>query len=93
MYKFDGTNYYLISSKEEIGFEKIDKKETNTIEVRNYLVVNNFSTQNFSFKESEIFKDKTLFNKKNVILSDYWNTSGLIATEEEQEIIKAFDDK
>ena len=93
MYKFDGSYYYLISSKEEIGFEKVDKKGTNTIEVRNYFVTTNFSDQKFSFKESELFKEKTLFNKKDVILTDFWNVSGLTATEEEQKIINSIEDE
>lgn len=88
IYRFDGNNYYLLSSKEEIGFERIDKNKKTEIEVKNYLMTTNFSTQNYSFKESEVFKDKTLFNKKNEILSDYWNISGLTATEEEKEIIE-----
>lgn len=93
IYKHDGSNYYLISSKEEIGFEKIDKKGTSTIEVRNYLVTNNFSTQKYSFNDSDVFKDKTLFNKKNVILNDYWNISGLTATPEELEIINSIEEE
>ena len=93
MYKFDGSYYYLISSKEEIGFEKVDKKGTNTIEVRNYFVTTNFSDQKFSFKESELFKEKTIFNKKDVILTDFWNVSGLTATEEEQKIINSIEDE
>jgi hypothetical protein len=91
IYKLDGSNYYLIGSKEEIGFEKVDKKGTNTIEIRNYFVTTNFSQQKYSFKESDVFKDKTLFNKKDVILTDYWNVSGLTATEEEQEIINSIE--
>ena len=92
IYRNDGSSYYLMSSKEEIGFEKINKKGTSTIEVRNYFVTTNFSDQKFSFNESDVFKDKTLFNKKNVILSDYWNVSGLTATDEEQAIINAIED-
>jgi hypothetical protein len=92
-YRHDGSDYYLISSKEEIGFEKIDKKGTSNIEVRNYFVTNNFSNQKFSFKESEVFKDKALFNKPNVILTDYWNVSGLTATEEELQIINSIEDE
>lgn len=91
-YRHDGSDYYLISSKEEIGFEKIDKKGTNTIEVRNYFVTTNFSNQKYSFKESDVFKDKALFNKKNVILTDYWNVSGLTATEEELQIINSIEE-
>jgi hypothetical protein len=93
IYRFDGTNYYLISSKEEIGFERIDKNKTTDIEVRNYFVTTNFSNQNFSFKESDVFKDKTLFNKPNVILSNYWNFSGLTATDEEQQIIDKIEEE
>lgn len=87
IYRFDNDNYYLFSSKEEIGFERVDKNKTTDIEVRNYFVTTNFSNQNYSYKDSEVFKDKTLYNKKNTILSDYWNISGLTATEEEQIII------
>ncbi len=92
IYRFDDSNYYLISSKEEIGFERIEKKGTSTIEVRNYFVTTNFSNQKFSFAPSDVFKDKTLFNKKNAILTDFWNVSGLLATEEEQRIINSIED-
>lgn len=88
IYRVDTQNYYLASSKEEIGFERVDKhNKTTDIEVRNYFVTTNFSNQNYIYKESEVFKDKTLYNKKNVILTDYWNVSGLAATAEEKEII------
>jgi hypothetical protein len=93
IYRFDNTNYYLVSSREEIGFNKIEKASTQKIEVRNYMVTTNFSNQNFSFKPSDVFKDKTLFNKKNTILNSYWNDSGLTATKEEQDIINEIDDK
>lgn len=93
IYRFDNDNYYLFSSKEEIGFERVDKNKTTDIEVRNYFVTTNFSNQNYTYKESEVFKDKTLYNKKNTILSDYWNISGLAATEEEQAIIEQLADR
>jgi hypothetical protein len=93
IYRFDNDNYYLFSSKEEIGFERVDKNKTTDIEVRNYFVTTNFSNQNYSYKESEVFKDKTLYNKKNTILSDYWNISGLAATEEEQVIISELQER
>ncbi|HOD10620.1 MAG TPA: hypothetical protein PKH91_07735, partial [Flavobacterium sp.] len=39
IYRLDSENYYLVSSKEEIGFERVDKKnKTTDIEVRNYFV-------------------------------------------------------
>lgn len=93
IYRLDGDNYYLVTSKEEIGFERIDKNKTTDIEVRNYFVTTNFSNQNYSYKESEVFKDKTLYNKKNTILSTYWDVSGLAATEEEQAIISQLQDR
>jgi hypothetical protein len=88
IYRIDGSEYYLISSKEEIGFEKIEKKKTTNIEVKNCFVTTNFSDKNYVCKESDVFKDKTLYNKKNSILTNYWEVSGLTATDEEQEIIK-----
>ena len=87
IYKTHNSDYYLLSSKEEIGFEKIDKNHTKDIEVRNYFLTTNFSTKNYEYKDAEVYKDKTLYNKKDVILTDYWNDSGLTATAEENEIV------
>jgi len=87
IYRIENSDYYLVSSKEEIGFERIDKNKKTDIEVRNYFVTTNFSNHNYTYKDSEVFKEKTLYNKKNTILTDYWNVSGLTATEEEQAII------
>lgn len=89
IYRIDGSHYYLLTSKEEIGFERIEKKKVTDIEVRNYFVTTNFSTKNFSFEESDVFKDKNLFNKKNTIFTEYWNDSGLVPTDEEKNIIEA----
>ena len=93
IYRIDNENYYLVSSKEEIGFERIDKNKKTEIEVRNYFVTTSFSNHNFSYKESEVFKDKTLYNKKNVVLSSYWDVSGLTSTDEEQEIVLKMADR
>jgi len=93
IYKCNNDDYYLLSSKEEIGFEKIEKDHTKDIEVRNYFLTNNFSTQNFVFKDSEVYKDKTLYNKKDVILTDYWNESGLTATDEEKSIMNILEEQ
>lgn len=92
IYKLQNNNYYLIGSKEEIGFEKNEKNAKKDIEVRNYFLTKNFSTSYYKFKEEEVFKDKTLHNKKNVILTDYWNESGLTATEDEQQIINTIEE-
>lgn len=87
IYRQDKDSYYLVSSREEIGFEKIGKDKTDEIEVKNYFITTNFSRQNFTFKENEVFKEKTLYNKKNTILTNYWSYSGLLATDEENDII------
>lgn len=92
IYKLQNNNYFLLGSKEEIGFEKIEKNTKKEIEVRNYFLTKNFSTDFYKYKEEEVFKDKTLHNKKNVILTDYWNESGLTATEEEQQIVNTIDE-
>lgn len=92
IYKFQNGNYYLLSSKEEIAFEKIENDKSKNIEVRNYFFTTNFSTQYYEYKDSEVYKDKTIFNKKDVILTDYWNESGLTGTEEEQNIINFIDE-
>ncbi|MBS1534066.1 MAG: hypothetical protein JST78_03235 [Bacteroidetes bacterium] len=92
IYKFYNNHYYLLSSKEEIGFEKVEKDKTKDIEVRNYFLTNEFSTQNYTYKDSEVFKDKTLYNKKDVVLSKYWNESGLTATEEEQKVVEQLEE-
>ncbi len=93
IYKFQNNNYYLLCSKEEISFEKVEKDQNKEIEVRNYFLTTNFSTQNYAYKDSEVYKDKTLYNKKDVILSDYWNESGLTATDEEQKIISSIEEQ
>ncbi|MBS7787026.1 hypothetical protein KIH23_06930 [Flavobacterium sp. CYK-55] len=92
IYKIQNNNYYLLSSKEEIGFEKVEKDKNKDIEVRNYFLTTQFSTQNYTYKESEVFKDKTLYNKKDIVLSKYWEESGLTATEEEQKVLETLDE-
>jgi len=85
--RVDGENYYLFSSKEEINYDVNTGNETKNIEVLNNLVTTNFNIQNYTYKESDVFKDKTLFNISNSILTDYWNVSGLTPTAKELEII------
>lgn len=93
IYRVEDTNYFLVSSKEEIGFEKVYKKETKNIEVKNYLVTTNFSNQNYTYREPQVFKEKTLINKGNSILTNYWDFSGLATTDEEQHIIAIIEKK
>lgn len=92
IYKLQNNNYFLLGSKEEIGFEKFEKDAKKEIEVRNYFLTKNFSTEFYKYKDEEVFKDKTLHNKKNVILTDYWNESGITATEEEQQIVNTIEE-
>jgi hypothetical protein len=87
IYRIAGTGYYLTGSREEIGFEKIDKKKTTDIEVKNCFVITNFNDKRFTYNDNEVFKDKTLYNKKNSILTNYWDVSGLTSTAEEEKII------
>ncbi|MES2411443.1 MAG: hypothetical protein V4535_08375 [Bacteroidota bacterium] len=87
IYRIEDSEYYLVGSKEEIGFEKIDKKKTIDIEVKNCFVVTKFNDRSFTYKDSEVFKDKTLYNKRNSIFTNYWEISGLKSTKEEQKII------
>lgn len=86
-YRFDAGNYYLLSSNEIINYT-IDKgNEIKNIEIINNLVTTNFNVQNFTYSDGNVFKDKTLFNAKNSILTDYWNVSGMSPTVKELEII------
>lgn len=93
IYRIESFAYYLVGSKEEIGFEKIGKKKTTDIEVKNCFVVTNFNDKSFTYKESEVFKDKTLYNKKNIILTNYWDVSGLTSTAEEEKIIASIENR
>lgn len=88
IYKSDSSDYYLISSYEEAGLEYFNNKKVKNIEVINTFTVTEFSKSRFTFKENEEFKDKTLLNKNNVILTEYWDVSGLKASKEETEIIE-----
>jgi len=91
-YRVDGLDYYLLSSNEEIGYDIILKDKTKkNIQVRNNFITTGFNRQKFTYKESDVFKEKTLFNKKNKILTNYWDISGFTATDEEKALIKALD--
>lgn len=88
-YRLDGLDYYLLSSNEEIAFDVVLKKGVKNVQVRNSFVTTNFSKQNFTYKDTDIFKEKSLFNKKNKILTNYWDISGFTTTDEEKSIIQA----
>ncbi|MEN2400097.1 hypothetical protein GKZ90_0009930 [Flavobacterium sp. MC2016-06] len=93
-YRLDGLDYYLLSSNEEIAYDIVLKdNKTKNIQVRNNFITTNYNKQKFTYKESDVFKEKSLFNKKNKILTNYWDLSGFTATEEEKNLISALDFK
>lgn len=87
-YRLEGSDYYLLNSNEEIAFDIILKNEIKNVQVRNSFVTTHFDKQNFTYKETDVFKEKSLFNKKNKILTNYWDISGFTATDEEKAILK-----
>jgi hypothetical protein len=88
VFRMEDGIYYLANSKEVIGFEKKFKKQNRRIEVRNHMVVTNFDKKLFEYDSHNIFKDKSLINKKTMVFSNYWdNDSGLLATAEEKAVI------
>jgi len=89
VFRMEDGIYYLANSKEVIGFEKKYKKQNRRIEVRNHMVVTNFDKKLFEYDSHNIFKDKSLINKKTMVFSNYWdNDSGLLATAEEKAVIE-----
>ncbi|MEO6177709.1 MAG: hypothetical protein ABIP27_21325 [Flavobacterium circumlabens] len=92
-YRLDGSDYYVLSSNEEIAYDLVLKDQVKNIQVRNNFITTNFSKQKFTYSESDVFKDKTLFNKKNKILTNYWNISGFTATDEEKTLIDSLEFK
>jgi hypothetical protein len=87
-YRVETKNYYLANSKEEIGFTTEKNKKEKKIEVSNYLITTEFRTNIFKYKKTDIFKDKTLLNKKDSILTEYWDVdTGVLLTETEKDII------
>ncbi|TCN52040.1 hypothetical protein D0809_05245 [Flavobacterium circumlabens] len=92
-YRLDGSDYYVLSSNEEIAYDLVLKDQVKNIQVRNNFITTNFNKQKFTYSESDVFKDKTLFNKKNKILTNYWNISGFTATDEEKTLIDSLEFK
>lgn len=87
-YRLESKDYYLANSKEEIGFTMDKNKKEVTFEVTNYLITTEFRTAIFKYKDTEIFKDKTLLNKKDSVLTEYWEIdTGVLLTQTEKDII------
>ena len=89
MYLVDGEDYFLASTKEEIGLMVKDKKDIeNKVEVVNYLMTTQHSRKFVPYQKEDVFKEKSLINKKNSIITEYWETnSGLLLTTEEKKIV------
>ena len=93
-YRVDNEDYYLLTSNEEIGYDVVLKdKGVKNIQVRNSFITTNFNKEKFTYSESDVFKEKSLFNKKNKILTNYWNISGFTATDEEKTLIDGLEFK
>jgi hypothetical protein len=89
LYLVDGDDYFLASTKEEIGIMVKDKKDMeNKVEVSNYLMTTQHSRKFVPYQKEDVFKEKSLINKKNSIITEYWETnSGLLLTTEEKKIV------
>jgi hypothetical protein len=88
-FRLEGNYYYLANSKEVIGFEKYYKKKSRRIEVKNHMVITDFNKKTFEYGEKNIFKGKSLINKKTSFFTDYWDIeSGFVSTSEEKAIIE-----
>lgn len=89
-YKQDNGYYFLLSSKEEIGFKAENKKGLKKdIEITNYLITTEHSKKLVPYDPIDVFKDKSLINKKDKIITEYWEeNSGLVLTTEEKKIIQ-----
>lgn len=86
----DGDVYYLANSKEVIGFEKHYKKKVRRIEVKNHMVITYFDKQPFEYNDKNIFKGKSLINKKTSFFTNYWDVeSGFVSTVEEKAVIES----
>jgi hypothetical protein len=92
-YRIDGDDYYLLSSNEEIAYDLVLKDQVKNIQVRNHFITTHFNRQNFTYDEDDVFKEKTLFNKKNKVMTKYWDLSGFTATDEEKALIDALEFK
>ena len=88
-FRIDNDLYYLANSKEVIGFEKKYKKKSRRIEVNNHMIVTNFDKELFKYNDKNVFKEKSLINKKSSFFTDYWDfESGFVSTKEEKDIIE-----
>lgn len=93
VYKVDDDGYYMLNANEEIAYDITVKDELKNIEVRNSFITTHFNKQPFTYDDSDVFKEKSLFNKRNKILTNYWDLSGFVASEEEKSIVSTLEYK
>lgn len=88
-FRQEGNYYYLANSKEVIGFEKRYKNKERRIEVKNHMVITDFDKKIFEYGDKNVFKGKSLINKKTSFFTDYWDIeSGFVSTADEKAIIQ-----
>ena len=90
-FRLNESNYFLIRANEVIGFYVIQNDAKKSFQVSNEFFTTQFDTQVFSYGDHNVFKEKTLFNKSNKILTNYWDLSGFTATEEERKVIQSLE--
>lgn len=90
-FRLNESNYYLIRANEVVGFYVFKNDAKKSFQVSNEFFTTQFATQMFTYKDYNVFKEKTLFNKKNKILSNYWDLSGFTATEDERKVIESLE--
>lgn len=90
-YKLVGDIYYLSHSNEEIAFEVKDKKGIKKkIEIKNTLVTTKHHAKFIPYQKEDIFNGKSLINRKDNVLTEYWEIqSGIVLTDDEKNIINS----
>lgn len=88
-FRQEGNYYYLANSKEVIGFEKYYKKKSRRIEIKNHMVITDFNKKTFEYGDKNVFKAKSLINKRTSFFTNYWDIeSGFVSTADEKAIIE-----
>jgi hypothetical protein len=90
-FRLSESNYYLIRANEMVAFYVMQNDIKKNFEVSNEFFTTLFDVNVFSYGDHNVFKEKTLSNKKNHIITNYWDVSGFTATEEEREVIKSLE--
>lgn len=90
VFHLDGNFYHLSNSKEVVAFYRKVKGEKQKIEVKNNMVITEFNKRIFGYEPHNVFKDKSLINKKSTVFTNFWeNKSGLKPTQDEEKILES----